>query len=54
MTQIDSSMRIDDIHPIDIVEVVAAHHHWDFDRLADDQIVMAVDGQWRSYSLTLA
>ena len=44
----------DEIHPIDIVEAVAAHHEWDFDRLADDQIAMVVEGQWRSYSLTLA
>lgn len=44
----------DDIHPIDIVESVAAHHEWEFDRLADDQIAMIVDGQWRSYSITLA
>lgn len=44
----------DDIHPIDIVETLALHHDWDFDRLADDQIAMAVEGQWRSYSLTLA
>ncbi|RJE81568.1 YbjN domain-containing protein [Paracoccus sp. JM45] len=44
----------DDIHPIDIVEAVATHHDWDFDRLADDEIVMVVEGQWRIYSLTLA
>lgn len=44
----------EDIHPIDIVETVAAHHEWDFDRLAEDQIVMAVEGQWRNYSITLA
>lgn len=44
----------DDIHPIDIVETVATHHAWEFDRLADDQIAMVVEGQWRSYSLTLA
>jgi hypothetical protein len=44
----------DDIDPIDIVESVAAHHDWDFDRIADDQIAMAVEGQWRTYSLTLA
>ena len=43
-----------DIHPIDIVESLAAHHEWDFDRLADDQIAMVVDGQWRNYSITLA
>jgi len=44
----------DDIHPIDIVEHIAAHHDWDFDRIADDQIAMAVEGQWRTYSITLA
>ncbi|WP_299970421.1 YbjN domain-containing protein [uncultured Roseobacter sp.] len=44
----------DDIHPIDIVEHLAAHHEWDFDRISDEQIAMAVEGQWRTYSLTLA
>ena len=44
----------DDIHPIDIVEHLAEHHEWDFDRIADDQIAMAVEGQWRTYSITLA
>ncbi|TMM55423.1 YbjN domain-containing protein [Sulfitobacter sabulilitoris] len=44
----------DDIHPIDIVENLAAHHEWDFDRISDEQIAMAVEGQWRTYSLTLA
>ncbi len=45
---------IDDLHPIDIVETLAAHRDWDFDRVTDDQIAMAVEGQWRTYSLTLA
>lgn len=45
---------MDDLHPIDIVETLAAHHDWDFDRVTDDQIAMAVEGQWRTYSLTLA
>ena len=44
----------DDIHPIDIVENLAAHHDWDFDRISDEQIAMAVEGQWRTYSMTLA
>ena len=44
----------DEIHPIDIVETLAQHHAWEFDRVGDDQIAMAVEGQWRSYSLTLA
>lgn len=44
----------DDLHPIDIVEHIAAHHDWEFDRIHDDQIAMAVEGQWRTYSITLA
>ncbi len=44
----------EDIHPIDIVEHLAEHNEWDFDRVADDQIAMAVEGQWRTYSITLA
>ncbi|GLS87571.1 hypothetical protein GCM10010873_25450 [Cypionkella aquatica] len=44
----------DDLHPIDIVENLAALHDWEFDRITDDQIAMAVEGQWRTYALTLA
>ncbi|PTW50907.1 MULTISPECIES: YbjN domain-containing protein [Rhodovulum] len=44
----------DEIHPIDLVETLASHHDWEFDRVADDQIAMAVVGQWRTYSITLA
>ncbi len=44
----------DELHPINIVEDLAAHHEWDFDRVTEDQIAMAVEGQWRTYSLTLA
>ena len=44
----------EDLHPIDIVEHLAEHHEWDFDRVGDDQIAMAVVGQWRTYSITLA
>ncbi len=44
----------DDLHPIDIVETLAESHAWEFDRVTEDQIAMAVEGQWRTYSLTLA
>ena len=53
MAQLDF-IHSDEIHPIDIVETVATHHDWDFDRLAEDQIAMAVEGQWRTYLITLA
>lgn len=43
-----------DLHPIDIVETIAEHRDWEFDRVTEDQIAMAVEGQWKTYSLTLA
>jgi len=45
---------VDDLHPIDIVQDIATRHAWQFSRLADDQIAMSLEGQWRSYDLTLA
>jgi len=44
----------DDLHPIDMVENLAEHNEWQFDRVGDDQIAMAVEGQWRTYTVTLA
>ncbi|MFT7507691.1 MAG: hypothetical protein ACI92I_000856, partial [Acidimicrobiales bacterium] len=43
-----------EIHPIDIVETLAEDNAWDFDRVADDQIAMVIEGQWQAYSITLA
>jgi hypothetical protein len=51
---LSEQLSSDDLHPIDIVEHLAEHRDWDFDRVADDQIAMAVVGQWRTYSVTLA
>jgi hypothetical protein len=47
-------MALDEFHPIDVVEDLAARYEWEFDRVTEDQIAMAVEGQWRTYSLTLA
>ncbi len=54
MSIAEDFLTSDDLHPIDIVETLAAHNDWEFDRVTDDQIAMAVEGQWRTYSLTLA
>ena len=54
MSLVEDFLSTDDLHPIDIVETLAEHHEWEFDRVTDDQIAMAVEGQWRTYSLTLA
>nr|WP_319249732.1 YbjN domain-containing protein [uncultured Celeribacter sp.] len=43
-----------EIHPIDLCEHLCEHNDWEFDRVAEDQIAMAVEGQWRTYSITLA
>ena len=52
--QRDQFSETGDLHPIDLVETVAESHEWDFDRVGDDQIAMVVEGQWRTYSVTLA
>ena len=54
MTATEHFLESEDLHPSDIVETLAEHHAWDFDRVGDDQIAMAVEGQWRTYSITLA
>ncbi len=54
MANTEHFLNSTEIHPIDIVETLAEHHAWDFDRVADDQIAMAIVGQWRTYSITLA
>ena len=54
MSQISQLDALEDLHPIDIVENIASFYAWEFDRVTDDQIAMAVEGQWRTYSLTLA
>ena len=54
MTASEHDFLSTDIHPIDMVESLAAESEWEFDRVADDQIAMAIEGAWRIYSLNLA
>jgi len=54
MTALETLDDTSAIHPIDIVEHLAQNRDWDFDRVGEDQIAMAVEGAWRTYSLTLA
>jgi hypothetical protein len=53
MQAVEHALITEDIHPIDIVETLAERRSWDFDRVAEDQIAMAVEGQWRTYSISL-
>ncbi|MEM9336816.1 MAG: YbjN domain-containing protein [Patescibacteria group bacterium] len=54
MPAIEQNFHATDIHPIDIVETLAEQCEWDFDRVGEDQIAMAIEAQWRTYSLSLA
>lgn len=54
MSLSELDFQTDEPHPIDIVENLAELHDWDFERVTDDQIAMAIEGQWRNYSITLA
>lgn len=54
MSIVENDFNCEDLHPIDIVETLAEERSWDFDRVADDQIAMAIEGVWRTYSVTLA
>ncbi len=54
MSIVERDFTSEELHPIDIVESLAEERSWDFDRIADDQIAMAIEGSWRTYSVTLA
>lgn len=51
---VEHDLSTDDLHPIDMVETLAHRRDWEFDRVDEDQIAMAVEGAWRTYTLSLA
>jgi hypothetical protein len=54
MEAVEHDLLSDEAHPIDIVETLAERRSWEFDRVGEDQIAMAVEGLWRTYSVSLA
>lgn len=54
MSAAELYLTSDSLHPIDMVETLAEHHAWEFDRMNEDQIAVALEGLWRTYSLSLA
>ena len=54
MTIPDKLLDNDEIDPIDIVETLAEHYDWDFDRITDDQIAVAIEAVWKTYGVTLS
>lgn len=53
MEAVEQAFYSEHIHPIDIVESLAEAREWDFDRICEDRIAMAVEGRWASYAITL-
>ncbi|MBK9082364.1 MAG: YbjN domain-containing protein [Rhizobiales bacterium] len=39
-------------HPVDVVERIASHHDWSFERDEDDEISISVAGGWTSYNVS--
>ena len=39
-------------HPVDVVEQLAGHHGWSFDREGDDEITITVGGGWADYQVS--
>ena len=37
-----------------MVETLAEQSAWEFDRVGENQIAMAITGQWRTYSVSLS
>lgn len=54
MGVVEQEISSEDLHPIDIVEHLASSNEWDFDRVADDQIALVIEGSWANYSISLA
>lgn len=53
MAAVEHFLPETDVHPIDIVETLAEQADWEFDRVGEDQIAVAVQAVWRTYSLSL-
>jgi hypothetical protein len=41
-------------NPVDLIEFVAANNDWSFERPADDEIAMVIDGSWSSYQVSFS
>lgn len=43
-----------EINPVDMIEHVASHNQWEFERSSDDEICLTVDGVWTNYNVSLS
>ncbi len=44
---------MDDLHPIDLVQSLAASNDWVFERTHSDHIAVVVEGLWQQYAISL-
>jgi hypothetical protein len=40
------------LNPLDVVERLASHNDWSFERASDDEITILVTGRWTDYQLS--
>lgn len=50
-TQFEVQTHEDDIHPLDHVEDVLLSHNWNFERMAEDELMVEVTGKSGKYRL---
>jgi hypothetical protein len=43
-----------EIHPVDVIEHVANHNDWAFERTGDDEISISVAGSWTDYHVSFS
>lgn len=43
-----------EINPVDMIEHVASHNNWEFERSSSDEINLTVDGMWTNYNVSLS
>ncbi|MFT7028075.1 MAG: hypothetical protein ACJAVS_002310 [Paracoccaceae bacterium] len=53
MPSLEQNLSTDDLHPIDLVECLADSRDWDFDRVGENRIALAVTGVWTAYAVSL-
>jgi len=54
MYTVERLFDTEDEDPIDIVETLAAHYDWDFDRITENEIAVVIEGSWQTYAVTLS
>jgi hypothetical protein len=43
-----------DLHPVDVIEHVAQHNDWAFERTGDDELAITVAGSWADYHVSFS